>query len=146
MDLDIRILPFEMRYYNSACKIWEKIFDYRDDSSYDRERFQLFLERNPEISFIAKLNDSIIGTVVAGHDGRRAYIYHIMVAEKFRKMGIARLLLEHTEQAVMKARIEKINIYLPQNNNAAISFYTHNGYHIREDTDMYSKVLIFENQ
>lgn len=51
--------------------------------------------------------DRIIGVVLAGHDGRRGYIYHMSVAEDYRKQGIAGKLLENSLSALKAEGINR---------------------------------------
>ena len=43
-----------------------------DDS---KEGIERFLNRNPETCFVAESEQTIIGVIIAGNDGRRGYIY-----------------------------------------------------------------------
>lgn len=58
-----------------------------DDSE---EGIKKFLDRNPKTNFIALDNNKIIGTILCGHDGRRAYIYHTSIHEEYRGIGIGK--------------------------------------------------------
>lgn len=58
-----------------------------------QENIAGFLERNPNLSFVAVANGKIIGTVLCGHDGRRGYIYHVMVSDAYRNQGIGKALV-----------------------------------------------------
>ena len=46
-----------------------------------------YLKRNPSTCFIAEQGDAIVGVVLAGHDGHRGFIHH-MVAENCRRQGM----------------------------------------------------------
>ena len=41
-----------------------------DDS---KEGISKFLQRNPETCFVAEINNRIVGSILAGNDGRRVY-------------------------------------------------------------------------
>ena len=47
-----------------------------DDS---RKGIEKYIERNPTTSFVAEDDGRIIVVIVAGHDGRRGFIYHTAV-------------------------------------------------------------------
>ena len=58
-----------------------------DDS---KDGIKKFLDRNPDTCFIAEVNKKIVGVIMAGHDGRRGFIYHTAVHPEYRRQGIAR--------------------------------------------------------
>ena len=62
------------------------------DDSY--EGISRFLMRNPDSCFAAVDNGQIVGVIMAGHDGRRGYIYHTAVRSDMRGHGIGRRLVE----------------------------------------------------
>jgi len=41
-------------------------------SADERERIAGFLARNPGLSFVVKIDGAVAGTILCGHDGRRA--------------------------------------------------------------------------
>lgn len=47
-----------------------------DDS---REGITRYLKRNPNTCFVSEHDRTITGAILAGHDGRRGYIYHTAV-------------------------------------------------------------------
>ena len=81
--------------YEKVYALWMSCknmgFNNLDDS---REGIDRFLKRNPNTSFVALENDEIIGIVLAGHDGRRGYVYHMSVREENRHQGIGTSLVD----------------------------------------------------
>ncbi|MCL1838810.1 MAG: hypothetical protein FWG47_05780 [Propionibacteriaceae bacterium] len=47
-----------------------------------------YLIRNPNTSFVATNDDVIVGAILCGHDGRRGFIYHLVVAQTDRTLSI----------------------------------------------------------
>lgn len=56
-----------------------------DDS---RVGIEKFLIRNPDTCFVAEIDNKIVGSILAGNDGRRGYIYHTAVSPQYQKHGI----------------------------------------------------------
>ena len=67
-----------MEDYDGVYALWMTIqgFGIRsiDDS---REGVDKFLKRNPTTSVVALDGDKIVGSILCGHDGRRASFYHV---------------------------------------------------------------------
>ncbi|HPR77475.1 MAG TPA: GNAT family N-acetyltransferase, partial [Candidatus Limiplasma sp.] len=77
--MQIRLMT--LNDYDAAIFLWKSTagigISDRDDS---RDRIARYLARNPSTCFVAEENGRLIGTVLAGHDGRRGFIYHAAVA------------------------------------------------------------------
>lgn len=58
------------------------------------EQLEAFLNRNPMTSSVALSEERLIGAVLAGHDGRRGFLYHLAVHPDFRARGLGRALAE----------------------------------------------------
>lgn len=62
-----------------------------DDS---RDGIAKYLARNPTTCFVDERDGRITGVIIAGHDGRRGYIYHTAVSPDHRHQGIGTALVE----------------------------------------------------
>jgi len=102
-----------------------------------------YLQRNPELSFVA-LNErqQIIGAVLCGHDGRRGYLHHLAVARDYRKMGIGRALVEKCLSSLGALNILKCNVFLFSNNSGGEAFWREIGWGERGDLRLLQKVLL----
>ena len=76
-----------------------------DDS---KEGIARFLQRNPQTCLVAVENQIIIGAILVGFDGRRAYIYHTAVHPNYRRRGIARQLVETVLTVLDELKIHKV--------------------------------------
>lgn len=101
-----------------------------DDS---REGITFYLNRNPHTSFIALEGDVVVGVIVAGHDGRRGYIYHTAVREAYRGQGIAAQLVDKAMKALDDEGINKVALVAFERNTLGNGFWEHMGFTTRED-------------
>ncbi len=102
--------------------------------------FTHFLQRNGFCCFTATESGRIVGSVMAGEDARRGYIYHLSVEKELHHSGIGKLLMDTVEKALYTAGIEKIHLFI-FSDNPAIEFYRKTGWHLRDDIEVMSKVL-----
>ena len=100
-----------------------------DDSA---EGFTRYLKRNPTTSFVAEDNGKIIGTILAGHDGRRG-IFHHVVAPEYRKQGIGKMLVNSAAEALRKEDIHKVLLVVFTHNENGNQFWEHMGFTERTD-------------
>lgn len=99
-----------------------------------------YLARNPGLSFVAERGGRILGTIMAGHDGRRGYILHLAVAAGERRRGVASRLVERCLAALSGVGIDKTHVHVIGDNRAGRDFWLARGFHHRGEIEMYSFV------
>lgn len=102
-----------------------------------------YLERNPTTCFAAEEKGELVGTVLAGHDGRRGYIYHLAVAESFRRKGIAKRLVDASLTALKAQGIQKAALVVFAENRLGNIFWEHMDFTERTDL-VYRNKLLYE--
>jgi ribosomal protein S18 acetylase RimI-like enzyme len=124
--------------YDASRTLWERSPGVGLSGADTREAVARFLERNPGLSFVAQDGDQLVGTCLAGHDGRRGYIYHLAVAEEHRRQGVGRALTTHCLQALKNAGIQKCHLMVFNTNERAIAFWNRTGWEERVDLTLMS--------
>ena len=106
-----------------------------DDS---KEGITKFLEKNPTSNFVAVENGEIVGVIMCGMDGRRAYIYHTTVKKPLRGKGIGKALLNKVYEAIRAAGIRKNGLLVIKDNEIGKGFWRSQGWEERHDVLYYS--------
>lgn len=101
-----------------------------DDSE---EGIRRYLERNPDTCFVAEEGAEVVGAILAGHDGRRGYIYHTAVAPARQRQGIGAKLADAAVTAMRSAGINKAALVVFVRNEAGNAFWERMGFTARED-------------
>lgn len=109
-----------------------------DDS---KEGIEKFLARNPDTCFVAKEDDKIIGAIMVGNDGRRAYIYHTSVHPDFRRKGIAAKLVDTVLAELETLGINKVALVVFERNELGNKFWESMGFTVRDDLTYRNKSL-----
>lgn len=109
-----------------------------DDS---REGIGRYLERNPTTCLVAEADGAILGVILAGHDGRRGYIYHTAVSPDHRHEGIATRLLDAAMDALKAEGINKSALVVFSRNADGNAFWERMGFTEREDLVYRNKTL-----
>jgi ribosomal protein S18 acetylase RimI-like enzyme len=129
-----KIEKMDIKDYEEIISLWKNTegvgLSGSDDS---KESIEKFISKNPDTCFVAKNGDEMIGTIMAGSDGRRGHIYHLMMKPEHRKQGIGRKLLEKAEKGLLKEGITKALLVVFRKNDAGNCFWEEAGYKIRED-------------
>lgn len=84
---------------------------------------QRYLARNPGCGVAATCGTAVVGTLLAGHDGRRGFIHHLVVAEGARRRGIARAMLERALTTLHRAGIGKCHVMVFADNADGLAFW-----------------------
>lgn len=133
--------------YKQVFELWKNTAGVGLRSIDDSEPgIEKFLMRNANTNFVAIENNKIIGIILSGHDGRRAYIYHTAVNSKFRGHGIGTKLLEAVYSALEKEGITKAALVVYENNEIGNSFWKSKGWEKRMDLNYYNKSLNRNNR
>ena len=101
-----------------------------DDSE---EGLARFLQRNPETCLAAMEGNQLIGAILLGSDGRRAYIYHTAVHPDFRRKGVGRALVTQALAAVESLGIHKVSLVVFASNEEGNRFWQEQGFSVRKD-------------
>lgn len=107
-----------------------------DDS---RDGIEKFLKRNPDTCFVAEVDNRIVGSILAGNDGRRGYIYHTAVSPQYQQHGIGSTLVDTAIDALKKLGINKIALVVFDKNDNGNAFWEKQGFTERND-------LIYRNK
>ena len=109
-----------------------------DDS---REGIARYLKRNPNTCFVSEHDRTITGAILAGHDGRRGYIYHTAVNPAHRHQGIGTALVNAALHALANEGIIKVALVVFSRNDAGNAFWERLGFTARGDLTYRNKAL-----
>ena len=80
--------------------------------------------------------DAVLGTVLAGYDGHRGWLYSVAVHPAHQHQGIGSALVRHAEQALAARGCMKINLQIAEGNEAIAAFYAGLGYAVEKRVSM----------
>jgi ribosomal protein S18 acetylase RimI-like enzyme len=123
------IKPFEnTTHREQVIVLWEMVFGY--DSPHNRPALAIDkkIAINDQLFFVALAGEAVIGTVMAGYDGHRGWIYSVAVDPKHRRQGIGSRLVLHAERALVERGCVKINLQIMESNRNIAAFYASLGY------------------
>jgi len=102
------------------------------------ENLARFLSRNPDSSFVALSGDQMVGSIMAGQDGWRGYLYHVAVSPEFRRQGIGAHLVKTAVAVLQQQHIPKIHCLVKRENFDAQGFWEARGFVRRDDVMDYA--------
>lgn len=130
----MKIRRMTMDDYDAVYNLWLHTpgmgLNTTDDA---REGIQNYLERNPGTCFVAEDREMLLGAILAGHDGRRGYIYHTAVREDIQRRGIGAALVRAALEALRTEGIHKVALVVFSQNARGNAFWEKMGFSVRED-------------
>jgi ribosomal protein S18 acetylase RimI-like enzyme len=142
MTATIRL--FTLADYPALFALWNSLPGFNqglrsiDDSEAGIAKF---LQRNPNTCFVAEEDGKIVGGILAGHDGRRGYIYHAFVHPDFQRQGIGKLLADSACEALKAEGITKAGMLVFGTNEQGNAFWESQGWQTRPDLVYRNKTL-----
>jgi len=123
--IDVR--PFRIDETDAVVALWHAVGLTRpwNDPHLDIERK---LAVQPELFLVADEGGVVVGTVMAGYDGHRGWLYYLASAPDRRGEGIARTLVAEAEARLRAMGCPKVQLMVRPENEAARGFYDALGY------------------
>lgn len=135
----------QIRNYHSADRpqtiaLWDTVFPNSMGHNSHPESIDRKVATDDRLFFVAVADDKVIGTVMAGYDGHRGWLYSLAVATAYRRTGIGTQLVRHAENALAALGCPKVNLQIMADNSAVVGFYNALGF-ATEDRISMGKVL-----
>ena len=136
------ILDFTVADYDEVLSLWQASEGIGLGASDTREAIAAFLARNPGLCFVVREGGALVGAVLCGHDGRRAYLHHLAVAASHRRRGVGRLLATRCVEALRVLGISRCHLFVFRTNESARAFWKREGWWERDDLWMMTRDVI----
>jgi ribosomal protein S18 acetylase RimI-like enzyme len=141
---DISYSPMTASDIESVLELWRQTDGVGLNESDTPEKLLAYLDRNPNLSLIARDGSRLIGAVLSGHDGRRGYLHHLAVVAAHRGRGVGRKMVETCLSSLSGLGILKCNIFLYVDNDAGQRFWDRCGWSARRDLQVLQRITCQE--
>jgi ribosomal protein S18 acetylase RimI-like enzyme len=121
--MKVEIRPFRLADHPAAVRLWQATEGIGLSDADSLQGITLFLECNPDLSFVGVSGGELVATILCGHDGRRGFIYHLAVEPGHRHRGLGRELVERCLTALRAAGIDKCHLHVFRENVAGLAFW-----------------------
>jgi len=125
--------------YEAVVALWGKagLIPSRSDA---RVEIAKKLVRDPDLFLVGLEAGVIVGTVMGGYDGRRAWVYRLAVTPELQANGFGVVLLQELESRLRAKGCLKVNLLIETDNAGVQAFYRRRGYE-RDDLIFMEKWL-----
>ena len=132
----VSIISYAAEHFEGVKALWEAVFP--NDPPRNRAEFSIprKLEVQPDLFLVAEGSGQVLGTVMAGYDGHRGWLYSVAVRPDAQRKGIGSSLLAEAERRLAALGCCKINLQIRAGNEAVTAFYRHHGYDVEDRVSM----------
>ncbi|MGF1771204.1 GNAT family N-acetyltransferase [Vibrio maritimus] len=136
--MNVSYREMQVADYDAVMALWNETEHMLIREADSRENVTAYLDKNPNMSFVATVHSKVVGAVLAGTDGRRGYLQHLAVDEGYRGQRIGKTLVEKVTDAFAHIGISKTHLFVNTENEQAQMFYKSMGWEVRQEVKMYS--------
>jgi ribosomal protein S18 acetylase RimI-like enzyme len=126
------IRPATAADVEAIVRLWELVFpeyaDQRAPQRAPRASAERKLAFGDGLFWVAEREGELVGTVMAGYDGHRGWIYSLGVHPAARHGGLGRALAATAERALAALGCPKVNLQVFASNGAAQAFWRRAGW------------------
>lgn len=120
--------------------LWETVFGYPSAHNEPSRVIDTKLAVHDGLFFVALLDGHVVGTVMAGYDGHRGWLYSVAVHPEHRQRGIGSQPVTQAERALTELGCPKINLQILQDNASVAAFYASLGYAVEPRVSMGKRI------
>lgn len=134
--------PYRDRQHRAqVVGLWQQAFGYDTAHNSPALAIDKKLAVNDGLFFVATDKKTVVGTILAGYDGHRGWLYSVAVHADYRRHGLGSSLVRHAEQALTALGCMKINLQITSGNDAVTGFYEALGYGVEPRISMGKKIV-----
>lgn len=130
------VVTFQEDYFVGVDTLWACVFP--DDPAHNRAAVAVpeKMRVQPELFLVALDGERLIGTVMAGYDGHRGWLYSVAVHPDAQRRGVGSALVREAEARLTALGCQKINLQIRAGNEAVAAFYAELGYDVEPRISM----------
>jgi len=135
--INISITPFVNAVHRGqVVALWETAFGYEAAHNKPSLVVDKKVAVDDQLFFVAVADNEVVGTIMAGYDGHRGWIYSMAVSPSCRRQGIGSRLVAHAERALISKGCVKINLQIMEGNERVMEFYSSLGFTVERRISM----------
>ena len=115
--------------YSALIQLWiDSGLEYRPNGRDSETEIKLQMEQFPDMFWGFWEDRKLVGSVIVSDDGRKGWINRIAVHPNYRRKGIAKLLIDHSEKMLRDKGIFIIAALIYRSNCSSLNLFKSAGY------------------
>ena len=132
----LSIVTYHPSHFDSIRDLWHEAFP--NDPPWNAAELAIAakLKIQPDLFLVAIDQGLVVGSIMAGYDGHRGWLYAVAVLQSHQRQGIGTALVREAENLLSAMGCMKINLQVRSSNTAVTMFYGSLGYEVEERVSM----------
>jgi ribosomal protein S18 acetylase RimI-like enzyme len=130
------IVEYAEPHFDGVAALWQEAFPNPLPWNAPEVTISAKLAMQRDLFLLAIDGNDVIGSVLAGYDGHRGWLYAIAVFKTHQRRGVGSALVREAERRLLELGCVKINLQVQTANAAVTSFYRRLGYEAEERISM----------
>ena len=133
----IHIVEYRADHFAGIDRLWRIVFP--DDPPRNRAELTIpaKLALEDELLLVAEAEAAkVVGTIMAGWDGHRGWLYAVAVDPDAQRQGVGRALVAAALDRLAARGCGKVNLQIRAGNTAVVAFYERLGFAVEPRTSM----------
>jgi len=129
-------VTYDPSHFDGVRDLWREAFP--DDPPWNAAEIAIpaKLKIQSTLFLVAIDQGCVVGSIMAGYDGHRGWLYAAAVLQSHQRKGIGAALVREAENRLSTMGCTKINLQVRSSNTAVTRFYRSLGYEIEERVSM----------
>lgn len=123
-----------------VISLWKAVLGYDAPHNEPGLAIDRKIEVEDGLFFVAVEDGSVVGTIMAGYDGHRGWIYSLAVSLARQRKGIGSMLVAAAEKALTERGCVKINLQIADGNERVAAFYSSLGFSVEKRVSMRKRI------
>lgn len=132
----MQIATYEPQNFTGVEALWEEVFP--DDPPWNAASIAIpeKLKQQPDLIILVLDGQKVVGSILAGYDGHRGWLYALAVLGAYRGRDIGTKLVAEAERRLAALGCQKVNLQVRATNAGVIRFYERLGYGVEDRVSM----------
>ena len=127
---------YQPAHFDGVDALWRTVFPGDPPWNAAEVAVPAKLALNDGLLLVALDGGAVVGTIIAGWDGHRGWLYALAVHPDRRRAGIARALVDEALTRLRSLGCTKTNLQVRAGNDAAVAFWRSVDFEVEERVSM----------
>ncbi|MDA7951973.1 MAG: GNAT family acetyltransferase [Pirellulaceae bacterium] len=135
------IRKFQLIDTDKVIALWQEAFSDAPLKQNPAEDIDCKWRTQRDLFWVYEEQGQIVGTIMAGYDGHRGWIYSVAVDDSCRGTGIGKRLVSHAVESLKGVGCRTVHLQVRERTAKVVSFYEKLGFSVLPRISMYKSLV-----